>query len=949
MEFNLEQVFTALLRGTNDQIREANDIILRAMQNPQFIFLLLSNLTEQLMQTNPTLYTQLQLAVLTNIRDKWTAVFKPDEPIFWTSENQQSIIMAILNALFTIPIERRSHYIAAIDFIVQKCFSDLSVIPEAMTILKHLIELYVPRSQSVFDSNTFLQVARVWFRARHKRSIYIEKKKLNGQIEPVDNELLNYVLNIIPMALGSFTQSRDACVILCNSIKIIKYSITYVSDFLANQTFQQLLTQILQIIPLPTSDENDDIIQVKIMIFKLIDFMDSSFLCKHMKVKTDIRISFANVYREQIVPSIIQLTIQMLNLNSNYELKLLTMNVFYQFLFYQVANTAIFTPDFIMNVLFKYARVEEDDVTQPLLNPDMYISQHMSNDLAEKPTSPRTYCSLIIDVAVNKLHLHEQLYQFLISPASDIFDFEAKLFLFKQYIKSVMKLEKNERKKLTKKAQKRRPPITPHIRPEEFQVILNSLNDPKPPFAQVTIILFLSSVLKYINPQLGFQLAQQIILTSDEPIIRYCGAKLFNNCSPDDDDEFPALENVTNLIHRVLEIIPIFKNHIPSDMISKICSTNTEHLTNFGCELITVLFDQAIVISSTDQTTCDTIFNNIFNIIAAYNDDDPMLVPMLDFCCSKTAALLVENPMFESTEKLYDLISLINQKLTHSYPSQITILNFFMQFWQNENDFILYAKQVCQMIYPLITGQDRILTNAPELVQMIISLTTTILEKGRDPDLSDNYSMGYGLFLASCLVQVFGDINDVFLQAAMSVIAESMNDVQNEGIKPDIFNIIAAMHVTAAYFVVNPQKMISVLNPPILEFLTGLVRKRDFTTYRELVIGFINLLNFTKMGYQQAYLTTAKLLPTLVEYKRIADSGVDEVEEEEEEAEEDENDENEGDDDDDDDEKDELITPFAVPFDTFDVITLFKEVSDQTGLFASLPPELQQKIMSILN
>lgn len=39
---------------------------------------------------------------------------------------------------------------------------------------------------------------------------------------------------------------------------------------------------------------------------------------------------------------------------------------------------------------------------------------------------------------------------------------------------------------------------------------------------------------------------------------------------------------------------------------------------------------------------------------------------------------------------------------------------------------------------------------------------------------------------------------------------------------------------------------------------------------------------------------------------------------------------------------------FPVPFDSYDVIQLFGTACDQTGLFASLPEELQAEIIELI-
>ena len=89
--------------------------------------------------------------------------------------------------------------------------------------------------------------------------------------------------------------------------------------------------------------------------------------------------------------------------------------------------------------------------------------------------------------------------QLMIAEPKDFFEFEAKIFLFISYIKSVSKLEKEMRSAQMKSAKTKRqkrdlkhlPPIMPHIQPEHFTAIIQQMSQPLPPFLLAALIFFL--------------------------------------------------------------------------------------------------------------------------------------------------------------------------------------------------------------------------------------------------------------------------------------------------------------------------------------------------------------------------------------------------------------------------------------------------------------------------
>ncbi|KAK8884760.1 hypothetical protein M9Y10_043880 [Tritrichomonas musculus] len=983
-----------LFDGFNDpaRVNEVTGRIMEQMENPQFIFFLFQSLTQQLYQENTSLYVLIQITISNNIRTKWRTLFDENAPVFWAPELRTQIALNLLEGSFSIPNQQRSHFINALKIIIELSFL------KSGFIIQHLLELYNKNSSDIVCTNTYLKIAVLYSKTC---SLRINSENISSdenileELEAYDSQILNSVFSIIPNCTALITENQDACVIIFNAIKVLRFASSHISKIFSNQQFQQVLTQIIPMLAINT--DNDSVLNVKVQVCKLIDKLNSTYLLlqrKKQKLKKtilrdqanrehyELLLQFDQTYREQYVPLIIQNIIQLLQMQLNFQLNKLIVNIFYEFLFYDAYNENIFTPEFLIGVLLKFARVDPDDFNEPEINPYAYVNTYMKIDLIDAYRTTRAYCAMIIEMAIDRLNLIDQLYPFFFSQSSDVFELEAKLFLLTKYLKSVKAKEKSLLGK--KKNRKKAGPIQPHIKIEDFNVILEQLKNQNPPFLQITLMQICKFVLKHLNPLLGIQISEQVILGSELPIFIYYGAKMFNTCFDSiPSEQKPETSNIPQLINKLIPIGAIFKDEASPKMVQLLCTINTDNLTSYGPSLIGVLFKLAYENFKNgnpedSSRSCDVVLDNIFDIIAKFEDDSPLLSGILVTSVNCSKEFLIEDD-FESAYKIYEILALLNQKISPTNPIQIEVLGFLISHWDHiiqlypsqdpsESIVVINSKEICQIIYPLMTGVDKTLANFPDLMQQVFKLTDLMVEKSiaalnslfskkQMKEYGDRMlSAGYSLFLASCIIQVFNEVNTSYLEAAISLI----NPIRLKYIRKGdtLITITGALFVVGACLVVNPSTTSAYLNPQMIEAISKIISHKLFTTYRDMVLAFILLMNFVKLGYQPAFEIAAKNLKYLIKYKKAEEEGeeYDEEEEEEEEAEEEESNDNQkvnnndeyDDDDDDDDDIAKIIAPFRVPFDDYDAINLFKEVSNQSGLFNSLSPDLQQEVIGLI-
>lgn len=959
MSTELEALFDGITSNDQEVLDSVYERLENQMNNPEFIFFLFQSLTDELLQNNPTIYMLVQIQIFNNIRSKWTNIFNEDIPVYWTQDIQENIALTLVEAVFSIPSSHRKHFIPPIKYIIEKNF------PNVGNIMNKLNEMYSRNPTEIDDINTYLELARKYSKIVYDRIFTANKKGFFGETQEIHNVILLNVLNIIPSCVPLVFEQDIACYVTINSIKVIRYATVQIDELLVQEVFLQVLQQIFELLSVESTE--DTIITIRVQIYKLITSLNSTFLAKNMKYASNERFQFAALYRAEIIPPIIEATNKMLPAPMSFRLRRWVMDAFYQFMYFEAYGENIFTPDFLINVLLRNARVDEEDVEEPEVNPTSYANIMLDMDLLDdNEYTARTFCAMIIKQAVMKLNLAEPLYPFFFSDSEDIFDFEAKMFLLIKYLKTMMHQERKRRKPLKKKQQNMLGPILPPIRDEDFHSIFEKLQESLPPFVQITLISVCILFFKYNDPKQGIQMSYQIILDCELPIIGYFGAKMFNSClkhlKKNDEyenvkDELFSNPDLLKVIEKLFVVTKVF-NDQASSMIAAIVNSNVDIINSTGVELIHILYELVYDHCVDDETdknkqSAKNILEDIFNIIVELDDDAPILFQIMNESYGFINKIFEDiYEAFNAYEDIFDILALINQKITHTQQPQVDMLQILLQFWVKVPDVTLNScRQVCQFIYPLITSEENALGGDQETMQNVTQFVEFLIFQASE-EIKNNEihkffkydepscSMGYSLFLASCIISVWGNVNTSFLENAISMITPH----RFQYISSDNYflTIMGSFYVLAAYFVVDPQIVGSALNPEMIVAIIEIIQPKYFTKYRDMIVGMIILLNFTKMGFNQAYLAAAKNFKYLIKYKASVEANDDDDDDSSEEGEE-EDEEEEADD-----EIPSFIAQYPVPFDTFDAVQLFKEVSELGGLFSSLEENLQNEIRELI-
>lgn len=174
-------------------------------------------------------------------------------------------------------------------------------------------------------------------------------------------------------------------------------------------------------------------------------------------------------------------------------------------------------------------------------------------------------------------------------------------------------------------------------------------------------------------------------------------------------------------------------NLAPS-MISNLCSISVEHLASFGHELINVLYELALENYANNQQDeynqgCREIFTSIYNNVTEMQDDSESLNHVMVDVFENTTKIIDEiEGDFDSYEELFEILDLLNQKMTNIQQNQLEMLEYLLPYYEKIPGVVFNSiRQIYQFIYPLITDTDNALSKNQELCQNVMAFTEQIL------------------------------------------------------------------------------------------------------------------------------------------------------------------------------------------------------------------------------
>jgi hypothetical protein len=961
-------LFYALRSNDDATVRQATDTIMGASQEPSFITFLFAAAESPQAMADAFLHRHIQLQIRNIIRRGWAG---PDsESRLWSDDQQSEISSISITLALSLPAALRMDIIAAFETMIVRSF------PLSGPLAARLIDLLDEHRTSIEDVATLLSILSYWCAAyglwAKARSEAFGPEAL-AAIDELNLNLITRLASISADTMGSIHESDVALEILRLVAKASRKLLRRATVIVLSEPYRELVGHLIQAVVLD-SDSPAALLMRAEAAKGLYFVMAGCFDFKRKEIKDpEARAAvsaFNDFFKAEIGPHVVQALIQCLHLPTNDRLSRPVLDIVCLCLRCEYFAQEIVTPDFPTRVLLRYARLTEEAQAEAEENPNWYLAQYLNFE-NERENNPRSSVPGICRGLVVKHSVRNELAEQFLTEPVDIFDFEAKVYLLTAYIKALKKAHKKARKKLLKnhsKRQKKRAkaqmgPYVPEVPDGLTESIVCELEkgDAKPAVLQTTLIWDLCTGMKHHDAGAGASIALQIIAATEWPLVAFAASKLYVSCCRRLDSP-PAVE-VGLLLPRLLSAAQAdFSCEHIAQAIMMLCQGAYSELQGFAFELIGMLLETAFrqvgkSDSEKEMVGPDAILTTCSEIVSDLPDDSEIVCAICDTCEPMIWEFFERDPDVLAFAQLFTLLGTINAKLTTVRPVQFAVLRNIVSLCIGDETMCAGGQDLCWAIYPLVTARGSPITEDSELCEALVHLCDAYINQAYTREICGDEALPYYLFLASCLVQVFGAaaLEPLRLQMArefafeMDQLAELTQAIESEEednpIESEPIRFVSACHILAAGLVVDPVATAEVLPPEMVDFIIANICAKTLTEYREMKIGFIILLNFTRFGKAIAYEKASNLYEDLVQLK-IRDEAT-ETEEEEtaeggerKEGEEEEEEEDE-------DEIEKLLTPYYVPFDDYDVHGLYAAVSQETGLFAQLSPDLQEKIREL--
>ncbi|KAH0789970.1 ankyrin repeat protein [Histomonas meleagridis] len=322
--------------------------------------------------------------------------------------------------------------------------------------------------------------------------------------------------------------------------------------------------------------------------------------------ESEIRINYSQHFKCDISPHLIESLIKLFSFETDRVLLSSTLYILYQYVKHKIGPTDFVTPDFLKFII-PIARLAPDDLYDIESSPLQFLAFNYSYTCNEVRTIRNSIASFIGVILTNDAIL-DYLYDFLLSPTVDPFDFEGRIYLMTKYVKATMTN------------------LGPMIEPDVVQVLgCETLKvDQHPSFVITSLLMFMSSILPYLDPKEGCTLAAKCILQSDEPIILCSASKLLRKS---------IIECDTRIELPIVQIIPKLLM-LANTIRYKYLSTSVEALIQIGGPAVYPFINDTIsgLLTICNQSLIENNYKNassmlysIFEIINAIPDDAQIL------------------------------------------------------------------------------------------------------------------------------------------------------------------------------------------------------------------------------------------------------------------------------------------------------------------------------------
>jgi hypothetical protein len=429
--------------------------------------------------------------------------------------------------------------------------------------------------------------------------------------------------------------------------------------------------------------------------------------------------------------------------------------------------------------------------------------------------------------------------------------------------------------------------------------------------------VFLASVLKHVDPGLGIQIACSQIVETEHPIVAWASARLFNPCVKKL-GEPPALD-VSDIFPKFIESLAAFSDSQIPHAIQTMSGGLGGHLEDLATDLVGALLElvESQVPADDEESKLEgagALLQLIANLVKQLEDGSPALLEICEAALPRIVELVGAFPNMSSLNQALQVIAAINAKIKEPSPVQFQALVDLLS--QDNEDLLSAAQEFAGIICPLVSGIDAALL--PAVVQLAESMFRFALES--DEVVESDCNLEYSLILAACLLSHIGDAAPFmpFCLQAMDKLAEEFDKL--------LFDAICQFIAVA--FLANADLAAAALLEPVLQLVVNLLNAENLQATRDLVAGFVILVNVAqRCSDLDALVRACELLPKLA-----GDDDGKEAEEADGEEEEEEEIDDEG----------ELDIPYKIPVDAVDPLRVI------APLATDLPQEIRDQVRQLI-
>ncbi|OHT01694.1 hypothetical protein TRFO_31390 [Tritrichomonas foetus] len=898
MDFN---IFLQICSPNQEEVHHATETIMKAAENPSFIQVLFQLLQSQESQSNPTLEKMIHLTILQLIRTHWTSHIEPEnETIYWNPHQQNEIADHLLNLLLSLDPSKRDNII--------ECFRYIMIISFPMNIemAEKVVNLFDANAASLENVVSILQIFTFWSKACANYSISNTPPEISQKVEEIALAMIN--------RLSTFSLQTQSFALLRFAAKSLKNFTKKLSGPLLCENFDKILSLLVN--SLVVNDKsNRELHLLKRSTLNLFIGLCSTFFPltneEHSQDNSSqIRLNYGLHFKQDIAPCLLQSLIQCISFERDSYILSSIMYLFYQFLFYKVGNGSFLTTEFVTNIIIPIARLSPEDVNESVINPLQFLAFNFSYETSPGIRTTRSTTASLIGVILKEERFIDDLYDYLLAPTVNQIDFEGRIFLMTKFVMATMT---NMGPMITGDVVDALAEQTKHV-------------DKLPPFLSTSLLMFMSSVLPFLDPELGCRLASDCIIGSDHQIV-ICAASKLLRASIIECDQRVDLP-IPSIIPKLLNLASIVKYKYLTMAVEALIQMGGSAIYPFVKDTISGLFELANQsLAEGVSKDCSSTLYSIFEIINAIPDDAPILVELSELILPACIQMFHQYPDNHSFNDIFLLISVFNTKIDNVTE---TMINTYIQTLQiiRKDDVLLQNSMdsISFLMCPIIANQG--FKGNSQLIAATVDILMHFIQvcmKDEDKD-----GLAYTILIVATLIQSIGDSGLAFIPH----ICQALNGVDDKS-ATCLFS--ACVFAFSSALMANSEKAFPMIPGNVIEFILPRINENTLQTYKELKMGFYFLLRATQSGIAAAYPAAVNILRPLCERKIENNMKMEEkmqtaneLMQKQIEA-----------------EFPPLVIPFNLPSDTVDEYNLFGQITQSSGLFQQLSPVQQQIVREI--